>query len=269
MKRRILAGLALPFVLAACGDDDPIGPEGTVPVRIAFSTTASAGTQRFVASRLSELMVTGDNGTLLITDIRLIVSEFELEGAEDACLAAGNDDDDLDDCEEFEAPPSLLAVPLDGSEVVVATEEVPEGTYSELEFEVEDLEEDEDDLPLTRERIQQIRTELETLFPGIPPEASMVVTGTFTPTGGAAQSFTVFFDADIEVEMDLVPPVVIDAAGAASRTITVNLEPMRWFMVGADVLDLSAFDGQTLEFEAELEDGFEVELDDDLDDDDD
>lgn len=91
----------------------------------------------------------------------------------------------------------------------------------------------------------------------------MVVTGTFTPTGGAPQNFTVFFDADIEVEMDLVPPLVIDATGTASRTITINLDPALWFQANGQVLDLSSFNGQTLEFEAEIEDGFvEIEFDD-------
>ena len=265
MNRWIPAALTIPFALAACGDDDPTGPAGSAQVRLAFSTTASPSATSLPSLRMDELSVAGSNGTLLITDVQLIVAEFELEGDDDACEALTGDDD----CMEFEAPPALLDLPLSGGEVIVATANVPAGTYDELEFEVEDLDEDDDDSQLTRDRIQQIRSDLLALYPGFPQEASMVVSGTFTPTGGAAQPFTVYFDADIEVELDLVPALVVDTAGAASRTITVNLQPDVWFSANGQVLDLSAFDGETLDFELEIEEGFEVELDDDDDDDDD
>lgn len=263
MKRWIYTVMALPFALAACGSDDPTGPEGTVPVRVAFSTggaaLSSTSGASFSLNGMDQLTLTGENGTLVITDIRLIVAEFELERDEAACVEGIEDDD----CEEFEAPPSLLDLPLEGGSVVVATANVPEGTYTEFEFEVEDLDLDDDDEVITRQRIEQIRAELLGLFPAFPDDASMVVTGTFTPTAGVPQSFTVFFDADIEVEMDLVPPLVIDATGAASRTITINLDPTLWFQANGQVLDLSAFNGQTLEFEAEIEDGFvEIDFDD-------
>jgi hypothetical protein len=65
--------------------------------------------------------------------IRLIVSEIELERAEGACV--GEDDDD---CEEFEGGPFLVNL-LDGTGDEVVNAIIPAGSYTEFEFEVENL----------------------------------------------------------------------------------------------------------------------------------
>ncbi len=168
------------------------------------------------------------------------------------------------DCHDFEAPPSFLTLPLDGGIVTVATSDVPAGAYDELEFEVEDLEDDDDDDDFGP--IQALRTAIQAEFSDWPDEASMLVVGTFQPDGGAPIAFRVYFDAEIEIEIDLVPSLVISADGGASRTLTVNVQPDLWFIQpDNDVLDLSQFDwdatGELLEFEFELEDGFaEIEI---------
>ena len=75
-------------------------------------------------------------------------------------------------------------------------------------------------------------------------------------------------EAEIEVELDLVPNLVIDESGASSQDLTVDVAPQIWFgAANGDVLDLSRFDWdathQLLELEVEMEHGFiEVELDD-------
>ncbi len=92
----------------------------------------------------------------------------------------------------------------------------------------------------------------------------MLVVGTFQEDGGDLIPFRVYFDAEIEVELDLFPRLEI-TDGDANRDLTVDVQPDLWFRVGADVLDLSLFDwdatGELLEFEFELEDGFaEIEI---------
>lgn len=90
--------------------------------------------------------------------------------------------------------------------------------------------------------------------------------GTFTPTGGSATPFVVYFDAEIEIERDLAQPLVLDEERAGAE-VTVRLDPAAWFTLSdGSVLDLSQFDYGTtqtlLEFEVEMEDGVqEIEVD--------
>ena len=100
----------------------------------------------------------------------------------------------------------------------------------------------------------------------------MVIVGTFTPSGGVARPFTVFAEAEIEVEMEFDTPVEVTEAGA-NQDLIVNVAPELWFArAGGDVLNLSERDfaetGSLLEFELEIEDGFtSIEHEDEDDDD--
>jgi len=247
-----LTGALLTVGLWGCSDPLAPGDQGRVGIR--FRTLESAG-----AVIGQDLVITGSNGTLRITDISFIVNEFELEADEEACEDQGSDSG----CEEFEAPPVFVGLPLDGDNLVAVTAAVPAGTYHELEFEVEDIDLDDDDEEAND--IGTVAAAARAAFPNWPDGASMVVVGTFTPTGGQPVPFTVFFDAEIKIEKALVPPLVVDAQ---NETVTIQLDPGVWFRRSdGTVMDLSAFDfattGDLLEFEAELEDGFpKVELDD-------
>ena len=245
---RLLAAGLLSTFLVACSNTLGPGEESRVDIGFQLAPTVSASN--------GELVITGTNGTLSITNISFIVNGFELEAQDDACATPGDDG-----CEEFEAPPSFVRLSLGDGNVVVVSQAVPPGTFTELEFEVENLDMDEDD-----EDTGAITSAVRAAFPNWPNKASMVVVGTFTPTGSTqALPFTVFFDAEIEIEKDLVPPLVVDQQ---NETVTVQLDPSVWFRrFDGTVMDLSAFDfvrtGIVLEFEAELEDGFQkIEFDD-------
>lgn len=277
MIRRILTTALAAGVFAACGDST--GPEGTANLSIAFATTAETNSGGADLAALStpgtarSIEVGGTNGTLIIDEIWVIVSEFELEGALAACDDAfgdddGDDDGFDDDCEEFESPATLVRIPTDGTRLEVLSAAVPLGTYSELEWEVEDVDFDDDDDD--EQELQNVRAEIEDAFgAGVwPAEASMAVAGTFQAEGTTdVVPFTTFFDAEIEVEMDLSPALVISEEGA-SRELTIVLSPEIWFQnVDGSVMNLAALDGEVVEFEAEFEDGvLEIERDDDDDD---
>ena len=92
----------------------------------------------------------------------------------------------------------------------------------------------------------------------------MVVVGTFTPTGGQPVSFTTFFEAEIKIEKEFNPALVIDDT---NKAVTVEMDPSKWFLVGTNVINLAASGfgrtGKVVEFEAEMEDGFtKIEFDD-------
>lgn len=260
-----IAFIAFALAAAACGDGTGVADPTNVSVlfRVADGPapvgprSTSGGPSRVAGPAL---VLTGTNGTLTIDEIRIVVSEIELERIDDSCL--GDDDsvdDQSDDCEEFETGPQFLDLPLDGTPIEVATDQVPPGTYEELEFEIEDLEDDEGDA--TEEaRIAAVRAQILAAVPDWPEEASALVTGSFTPTSGTPSDFRVFLEAEIEIEMELIPNLVLDD-GAASRDVTVDIEPAIWFVrPDGSVLDLTQYDydttGQLLEFDVELEDGF-------------
>ena len=75
-----------------------------------------------------------------------------------------------------------------------------------------------------------------------------------------------FVEAEIEIELDLVPALVIDEGGSASRAVTVDVRPDIWFgRPDGSLLRLDLYDyattGELLELEVEMEDGFtEVEI---------
>lgn len=248
---QILTAFALPLVLAACGTSAGLGDGDQVAVAFGTSapTVASASTSG-VAIRPAQadaLRIEGSNGVLELTTVAFVVEELELD-----C-----DDDHSGPCADFETEPAFLDLPLGSGVVEVTNRRIPAGTYDELEFEIEDLDDDDG-----RDR-SALLGEIRERFPAFPRDASMVVEGAFTPNGGDAQPFQVFFDAEVEVELDLRPPLVVDADGAADRTLVVDVQPGRWFLRGdGSVRDLSAADGYLVELEVEIEDGFvEVEFD--------
>ena len=264
MNRSLVGMVVVAVFLVGCSDTS--GPGSETQLTLAFTAGSSAAQASAAQSAPSRapaaagLEIMGSNGVLTITDVRLILAEFELEAISGSCASG-----DESECHEFEAPPSFLQLPLEGDVVTVATTDVPPGSYDELEFEVEDLEDDEadDDFAAAEALRGLIRVE----FPEWPDKASMLVVGTFLPDGGDPIPFRVFVDAEIEIEIDLMPILVISSDGEASRTITVDVQPDIWFRLPTGgVLDLSQFDwdttGELLEFEFEFEDGFaEIEFD--------
>ena len=265
---RLLAMTALTTAaLGGCGDGTGVGG----PSNLTLGFQVSSGVPALGAPSAAAgppLVLGGTNGTLTIDEIRLIVSEVELKKDEDdACADDDHEHDDVgDSCEKFNAGPRFIDLPLDGQPIEVTTDLVPAGVYDELEFEIEDLEDDEDDAAEAA-LVAAVRAEVLAAIPDWPEEASALIVGSFTPTSGTPVEFRVFLEAEIEVEMDLAPNLVIDG-GTASRDVTVDVEPHIWFtQPDGTVLDLSQFDfdaaGETLEFEVEMEHGFtKIEVED-------
>lgn len=263
---RAALGLAVIAALSACDDSTGVPDAPQLSILFAVSTPSASPAPAAPASIASivgpPMVLTGTNGTLTIDEIRLVVAEVELEGDDDQCEQQADDD-----CNEVEAPPRFIDLPLDGEPIEAITGIIPPGVYDELEFEVEDLEDDESDEEFAEE-IATLRQAILDEFPEWPEEASVMVAGSFATDAGTT-SFRVFIEAEIEVEMDLVPPLVVDGTESDPVSLTVDVQPDRWFVQSdGSLLDLSAYDwdstGQLLELEVEIEDGFvEVEVDDD------
>ncbi len=268
MRSTAVSLLAAAALLSAC--DSGTGPGGTVAIRFGtapgITASRTGGALFAVAGQAQQgLVIDGDNGALDISRIAVIVEEFELEPVEVA------DCDDVSpeppECEDFEVKFLFIDIPLDGSEVTVVNQAVPAGFYKELEFEIDELEIDDDDADDLAEAdiilalLDRIRTQEG--FPSWPSKASMAVVGTFTPkdangTLGQPVAFTTFIRAEIEVELE--PPTPFEVTDGNAVSIMVNIRPDLWFKVGTNVLNLAALQNSLIELEVEIEDGFEIEI---------
>lgn len=249
---RRLGGLAAIAVVAAACDD--AGPNTNVSVRMA--SPAQAGLS---AAADGGLDIAGTNGTLHISTLKLIVDEFELDKLSNDC----NDDVPGVDCEKFERKLFAVDVPLGSGAVTIDREQIAAGTYTELEFEVKDLEDESGDEDAAR--LAALLAELRAQHPDWPARASMLIEGTFTPVGGAPQGFRAYFEAEIEIEYALSPVLVVDETSTSG--VTIDLRPDLWFRnLDGTVRDLSLLDypttATTVEFEVEFEDGIRIEFDD-------
>lgn len=250
---RTFAAAAALLALSACSDN-PAGSGGAGNVQLRFGVAggqALASGALFQTGGADQLTVTGANGTLRIDDLRMVVAEFELEGDDDV-NRCGQSAGAADDCEDFDAGPMFIDLPLTGGSVPVGSGNVPAGTYKEVEFEVEDLDDDEEDAA-ERARIEQLRGQILSQFPDWPRDASLLVVGTFTPTGGAPQAFRAFVEAEIEIETELSPRLVVGEG--ESRGVDVLLDPAAIFRSGANVLNLAQSSGRN-ELEIRIENGF-------------
>jgi len=260
MKLRTLvtAALAAPLALAACADSTGTGAPGQVQLRFGVAAGARAlkSPTGARAAAGGPLAVTGDNGSLSITGLRVVLDRFQLRGVHDQpCVGgAGASDADSGEC-EFDAGPLFLDLPLDGTQLTVATGAVPPGTYDHVRFRVKNVDsgddddaDDDNDDAAEAALFQQIRAQ----FPDWPAKASMRVTGTFTPAGGAARPFTAYLDAEVRLTLAISPPLAV-TEGSGTAQVAVLLDPAVIFRNGAQVIDLSQFNGTLREFE--LRDG--------------
>lgn len=271
---RVVAGGAALIAMVGCGDGVGVaGPQQlSLNFRVGGVSSAAApvpglATVSGPAAVDGPLDVPGSNGTITLDSIFVVINEVELHPADGSCDAVDSSgSDSSDDCPEFEAPPRFLDLPLDGEPVEAVTALMPAGAYKELDFEIEDLEDDETD-PAEAALIAAVRSEIRSRIPDWPDKASALVVGSFAPSGGGSVDFRVFLEAEIEIEFELIPNLIVDDAGAASRDLTVDVRPDIWFgRPDGTVIELHLYDydstGQLLEFEVEMEDGFtEIEYD--------
>jgi len=278
---RSMAGTLGLMALVACGDSTGVGlgEDVTLSFRVANGAPAAASSAALVGPAAvagPPMVLSGSNGTLTLDEIRIIINEVELKLADDSCGTSGSSGDDSGDddssdsgerCGEFEVGPRFLDLPLNGDPVQAMTATIQPGVYDELEFEIEDLEDDETDATEAA-AIAEVRAQILAEFPDWPRKASALVVGSFQPTDGDPIDFRVYVEAEVEIEMDLVPSLVVDDAGTSSRDVTVDVSPSAWFMnPDGTVVELQLFDydatGELLEFEVEMEQGFtEIEFDD-------
>jgi hypothetical protein len=236
--------------------------QGSGNVKLQFKTVngshSKALSTDYTASDHDSVIVNGSNGSLQLDDIRFIVGKFKFEYEDDGCAEA--DTSEGPDCEEFEAEPFFVDLPLNEDTLSLANDEIGTGLYKKIEFEVKDLDFENVEEGDDREH-QALADSIRSEFPEWPDEASMIITGTFTPTDGDPRPFKVFAKAEIEIEHEFEPLLEV-TDNNMQKVVSVNINPARWLQQeDGSVIDLRDYDweehGELLEFSAKFKDGIE------------
>ena len=187
------------FTVASC--DSMSGPKARVPIDVRLTVSPRASTAS-----------TG-SGPLQITALRLVVGAASLgSGDQFGCVdCQGN-------TEQGPVTPKVIDVRLDGEPVLVATEQVAPGLYSQAEIAVE--------TPTS-----------STLAgtPGWPGNATVVVEGRFNGT-----LFRLPLSITGSFRETLIPPVQVSATTPPSVVaVTITLPVAGWFTSNGTALDPS------------------------------
>jgi len=106
------------LLLGACSD---VGPSRPVSLSV---TTKSASTAPQGAAAINADIVIGTGAnSLTISTVQVVLADIELSPG-GTCSTT----DENDDCEELEAQPALVDLPVDGSTLVILDGAVPAGT---------------------------------------------------------------------------------------------------------------------------------------------
>ena len=218
MPARTLAfpAAALLGMVVACRD--AIGPRAAHRVNLSFTTTAHAATSGQVVGSSGGMTLAAGADDLVITRAQIVLREIEFE-YEDSLPGCVSRYDDA--CEKIEIGPVLVDLPLDGSLRTQLTTTVPEGTFDEIEFELEHAHDDSaSERAFRREHPE---------FNGL----SVRVEGTFN-----GQPFTFVSSVRAEMEIEFSPPLVV---GESGHNVTIAVDLGRWFRQS----DGSAIDPRT------------------------
>lgn len=230
------------FALAACAGDGSGPNAGRGRIALAVSTAQpSTGTGAAAVLLAGDsTFLTADSDTVIVRTVDLVVRRIKLKPSEvggcvsdsveehDAVSHDGSDGDDSTDvdddstadrddegCEEIKAGPVLVSLPL-GTTAIEALVDVsaPAGTYDKLEF-----------------KIHAPKLPRDSAFLAANPtfeSVSIRVTGTFSHAG-TRTDFVYESALEAEQEVDLNPPVTVDAGAVANLTLRFDISG--WFAV--------------------------------------
>ena len=211
-SQRVATVVALVGSLGACSSSSGPSDQGT-GVALSVATRA-AGTA--AGAQLNDGPVTFVEGanTLVINKIEMVVREVELKRVEydGACDGSASDDE----CEEIEAGPFLLDLPLSAGATTKFTVAALPGSYDEFEFEVHKPSDDAEDAAFLA---------AHPTFDGV----SIRVAGSWNGV-----PFTYTTDVSAEQEMDFAPPLVVAAEVTTDFTLFIDIGT--WFRNASNAL---------------------------------
>ena len=213
-RTNLLLGLLVSTALTACDSSAP-GGSGQISFNVATRASGSAAAGPAAADSL----VDGGGNVLVIASVELVLRDIEFKRQNhDSCDSLSTDDDG---CEEFEAGPVLLDLPLGTGATHEFSIAVDSGTFDELELKIHKPEDDGDARDIA--------------FLAAHPDfkdVSIRVTGTFNGT-----AFTFVSDLNADQEIALSPPLTVSSQSDIAVTLMVDVSG--WFLNGAVLIDPS------------------------------
>lgn len=209
--------LALALGTLGCSDasSGPGGAQGTVSLSLMLPGGTGGAPAAFADGPLV-LGPDGNGNTLEIISSEIVLREIEFELAESlsGCDSEEGEVEGAEDdsCEEFEAGPQLVALPLTPGVVTkdVFVENVPAGDYEEVELDLHKVGDDAADLAFLVDN------------PGF---EGISVKVRYTWNGGSEQVFT----SDVDAEQELEMPFSV-APGETEVGITLTVDLSAWFV---------------------------------------
>lgn len=238
-----VTGLLAAFVLAGCPTDPPaagtsLSVQGTAPGALASMIGARSAS---IASRAvgDPIVIPVAGGDISLDTVRLVLKEFEIE----------KEGEDADGSSfEFAGPyvVDLIAGTIDPSPGNI---DLAPGTYDEIKFKIDKIEGDETD-----DTGSALLADTDPLF-----GHSILIEGSFTPTGLAAIPFSFVFDEDADFELkapgDTAAGFAVTDTDASDIIIAFRLS--KWF----DGIDPALFAADPQAFADDLKDNIELSAD--------
>lgn len=204
--RRLTWSLPLvTMVIVACDSTGPRGLSLSVTTKLPEPSASVSSPSGFSA----DVQVGNGTPSVSITSAQIVLAEIELSGS-GPCSASGEDDN----CAEVELGPLFVDLPVNGTTKAILDAQVPAGSYSELEAEL-------DAVMSGEESATTFLTEHSDLA-GL----SVRVSGVFTDADGMPHNFTFTSNVEAEIEMTFSPPVTV---GASTSNLTIDVDLGSWF----------------------------------------
>ena len=206
-------------LLVACGSgaDSSTAPAGgATSLSVSFAATGAAA----VNAAGNAVIVGTAADTMVITKVQLVLENVKLRlSGVTTCPDSIKPSDtrgrsnDKGGCSRLDLGPMLLDLPLSGTASSPLGVTVPAGTYSRLEFEIEDIS--------TSANAPQAQKDFLTAHPEF-RDVSVKVVGTYKGT-----AFTFLSRASAEVEFEFNPALAVKTG--VNDNVTVDLNLAAWF----------------------------------------
>jgi hypothetical protein len=217
-----MALMVLPVLsLAAC--TDTAGLLARKPVSVSFTATSTPRAIRYVGltqgaslslAPAGASFATAAAGAIVLDKVQLVLSHVELEKASASCTSTPTGSEG--ECEDIELDPTVVDITVGAAGTkTLATAAVPVGSYANFHATVDVVRPGED------RAAAFFAVPANKAFEGI----SVKVTG--KDANGAA--FTYTSTAKGEIETEFKPPLEVNAANAAAKNVTVEIDVSNWF----------------------------------------
>lgn len=216
---RIAAGSAAALILAACSSSNP-STAGTGRIAFSIATRASTAAAPFLLAAPDSQAVGQD--TLVFDSVQIVLRKIDLErtGASVNCgdQPDGMSDGNEDACEEVNAGPSIVDLPLTPGASQAFTVSVDTGTFGQMHLQIHLLGANPADQALLAQRPE---------FAGISVRAK----GTFKSGTADATDFIYINDLTANQEIQFASPLTVGTAGPVDLTLMVDVHT--WFLDGS------------------------------------